>query len=271
MRNFYYSLASGSSGNCSLIALGGQYILVDLGVSVRKLKSVLKGLSLTIDDLAAVLLTHEHIDHIKGLATFVKHHDTPIFASCGTAEAILCKYPDARDQLRPFYSGASFAIGPVAVQSFATPHDAADSVGYIFEADGVKLGYATDLGFVPNPVREALTGCGTVVLESNHDRYMLETGPYPYPLKQRVAGPRGHLSNADCAVLAASLVKNGAQRLILAHLSEKNNTPGAARLETEAALLAEQLHCELVVAPRDEMTEPIALGNKGAFSCCPSA
>ena len=100
---------------------------------------------------------------------------------------------------------------------------------------------------------------------------MLETGPYPYPLKQRVAGPRGHLSNADCAVLAASLVKNGAQRLILAHLSEKNNTPGAARLETEAALLAEQLHCELVVAPRDEMTEPIALGNKGAFSCCPSA
>lgn len=271
MQNFYYSLASGSSGNCGLLALGGQYLLIDLGVSVRRLKSTLRGLNLAVEDLSAVVLTHEHIDHIKGLATFVKHYDIPVYASCGTAEAVLTKHPAARAQLRPFYSGASFQIESVCVRSFPTPHDAADSVGYIFEANGIRLGFATDLGFVPSPVREALTGCPTVVLESNHDIYMLETGPYPYPLKQRVGGPRGHLSNPDCASLAAALVRNGTRRLILAHLSEKNNTPGTAKLETEAALLAAGLTCELMVAPRDEMETPISLTAEEAFVCCPSA
>lgn len=271
MQNYYYSLASGSSGNCGLIALDGKYILIDLGVSVRKLKSILQRLGLTVESLSAVLLTHEHIDHVKGLATFLKHYDTPLYATMGTAQALLEKHPAAREQLRPFYGGAAFSIGGIQVQSFPTPHDAADSAGYILEADGIRLGYATDLGFVPTPVREALMGCGTVVLESNHDLDMLEFGPYPYSLKQRVRGPRGHLSNADCAVFAAALVRSGTRQLILAHLSEQNNTPGAARVETEAALLAEGLCCNVLVAPQDEMEQPVALIREEDVRCCPSA
>lgn len=271
MDNFYYSLASGSSGNCGLLALGGTYILIDLGVSVRRLTALLGGLGLTIDDLDAVLLTHEHIDHIKGMATFVKRHSVPLYTAIGTAEALLSKFPQANDQLRPFYSGANFTIGNVKVYAFPTPHDAAESTGYRFEADGMHVGYATDLGFVPTPVREALLGCSTVVLESNHDPEMLRTGPYPYALQQRVAGPRGHLSNPDCAKLAVELVQNGTSQLILAHLSDKNNTPGHARLETEAALRAAGLSCTILVAPKDEMEQPLLLTREEACVCCPSA
>ena len=125
MDNFYYSLASGSSGNCGLLALDGTYILIDLGVSVRRLTGLLSGLGLTIDDLDAVLLTHEHIDHIKGMATFVKRHSVPLYTAIGTAEALSRKFPQANDHLRPFYSGANFTVGNVKVYAFPTPHDAA--------------------------------------------------------------------------------------------------------------------------------------------------
>lgn len=272
MEPFYYSLASGSSGNCGLLCLGGTYILVDLGVSVRRLTALLSGLGLEISDLAAVLLTHEHIDHVKGLATFIKRHSVPLYTSIGTAEAVLEKFPQAQPHLRPFYSGAAFTIGGVKVTAFPTPHDAAESTGYCFEADGIRLGYATDLGFVPTPVRQALSGCGTVVLESNHDPELLRNGPYPYALQQRVAGPRGHLSNPDCARLAVELARTGTRRLILAHLSDKNNTPGHARLETEAALSAAGLSaCTVLVAPKDAMEEPVRLEREEACVCCPSA
>lgn len=271
MDNFYYSLASGSSGNCGLLALGGTYILIDLGVSVRRLTALLAGVGLTIDNLDAVLITHEHIDHIKGMATFVKRHSVPLYTAIGTAEALLEKFPQAKDHFRPFYSGAAFTIGNVKVNAFPTPHDAAESTGYCFESDGIRVGYATDLGFVPTPVREALCGCGTVILESNHDPDMLRNGPYPYALQQRVAGPRGHLSNPDCARLAVELVQKGTRQLILAHLSDKNNTPGHARLETEAALRAAGLSCAVWVAPKDEMEQPLILHREEACVCCPSA
>lgn len=271
MDNLYYSLASGSSGNCGLLLLGGARFLIDLGVSVRRLTALLRPFGLTADDLDAVLLTHEHVDHIKGLATFVKRHRVPLYTTIGTAQALLEKFPQAKDHFRPFYSGASFTVGSVKVSAFPTPHDAADSTGYVLEGGGARFGYATDLGFVPGPVRAALAGCGTVVLESNHDPDMLREGPYPYALKQRVAGPRGHLSNPDCARFAAELAGQGTRQFILSHLSDKNNTPVLARRQTEAALADVSAGCAVTVAPKEEMAAPVALCREEACVCCPSA
>lgn len=271
MKDLYYGLASGSSGNCGLLVLDDTYLLIDLGISVRRLKGLLQKVHLRIEDLDAVLITHEHTDHIKGLATFIKNYQTPIYTTCGTAEVLIHKYPDIKEQLRPFYCGALFQIGCVKVHGFATPHDAADSVGYRFTTEHMSFGYLTDLGFVPTSIRESLLGCDALVLESNHDPDMLRDGPYPYHLQERVAGPRGHLSNFDCARFAVELVRSGAKQLILSHLSDKNNTPAMARMETEAALLAEKLHCSMIVAPKDEMEEPIALMRKEDAVCCPSA
>lgn len=264
---YYLSIGSGSSGNCGLYVCGGTAILIDLGVSVRRITAALRGCGLAMDDLAGVLITHEHNDHIKGLATFVKKHCVPIYASHGAADAMARREPGALALLRPFWGGESFAVGELEVESFLTPHDSPESVGYLIRGGGEVFGYATDLGFMPSTVQSKLTGCDTVVLESNHDPVMLQTGPYPYILKQRVAGPRGHLSNFDCANCAAALVKAGTKTLILAHLSEQNNDPRLAKWETEKAIEAAGGECAVYVAPRDAMEQPIVLSEKEAEQC----
>ncbi len=256
-QNCYYSIASGSSGNCGLYIAGNTRILIDLGVSVRRLTAALRRLGLTIEMLDAVLLTHEHIDHVKGLATFAKRHTVPVYATKGTAEALLTKNPDAKKLLRPYWGGETFTIGTVDVQSFLTPHDAAESVGYILRTHRHTFGFATDLGFVPSAVEKLLVDCDAVVLESNHDLDMLRMGPYPWSLKQRVGGSHGHLSNPDCAACAVKLAEHGVHTILLAHLSEHNNTPVTALRETRAALDAAGLACEVYVAPKDEMEQPI--------------
>ena len=229
--HYYYSIASGSSGNCGLYMADGTAILIDLGVSLRRITTALKALSLTLEDISAVVLTHEHIDHVKGLPMFLKKAKAPVFATRGTAEP------------------------------FPTPHDAAESTGYIFEHGGSRFGFATDLGFVPRDAAELLRGCEMVVLESNHDPHMLQAGPYPYSLKMRVAGPSGHLSNPDCAVFAADLVKSGTRTLVLAHLSEKNNMPELARQQTLSALRGLPA-CEVLVAPKEHMEHPVSFGEE---------
>lgn len=257
-QRFYYSIASGSSGNCGLYMAGGTAILIDLGVSLRKVKTALAGLGLTLEQLSAVLITHDHIDHVKGLPMYLKKGQAPVYVSRDAARALEAREPACRGRLTEFDGGAGFTVGGVRVVSFETPHDAPGSVGYILERDGRRFGFATDLGFVPGEVASLLRGCDAVVLESNHDPYMLQAGPYPYPLKMRVGGPRGHLSNPDCAVCAAELVKNGTKTLILAHLSEKNNMPELAFQQTKTALdgLAP---CRIVVAPKERMEAPILL------------
>ena len=238
---YYYSIASGSTGNCGLYVAGGAAILIDLGVSLRKITAALTAVGLGLDDLSAV------------------------FASRGTVEALAQKEPLCRDRLNVFESGEAFWVRDVDVETFETPHDAADSVGYILSHGESRFGFATDLGFVPRDVADRLRGCGTVVLESNHDPHMLQAGPYPYPLKMRVAGPAGHLSNPDCAAFAADLVKNGTRTLILAHLSEKNNIPELAFQQTRAALRGLPA-CAVHIAPRERMEEPVLFGEEEACS-----
>lgn len=270
MDGFYYSIASGSTGNCAVWRVGETAVLLDLGVSVRALTTALRRLEMKIEDLSAVLLTHEHTDHIKGMATFCKKYDIPVYASFGTTAAIQMKLPQAQRLLRPFASGESFAIDGLQVHSYATPHDAAESVCYRIDGGGHQLAYVTDVGYLPDAIQTAMVGCDTVVLESNHDVEMLRTGPYPMYLKQRIRGKYGHLCNEDCARMAARLVRSGTKRLILSHLSEKNNRPLTAYRATQYALEKQRLHCALYVAPRGAMEEPIAIAQtpKEGEQCC---
>lgn len=264
---YFYSIASGSKGNCALYVSQGTAVLIDLGVSERALGKALQSVGLSADQLAGVLLTHEHTDHVKGLKTFAKKHRVPVYAPREVAERLAQDVPEAAHALRPFVSTEGFSLGRLQVESFRTPHDAAESVGYVLHSMQGTLGYATDLGFVTGPVRQALMGCDAVVLESNHDPILLETGPYPYPLRQRVAGPGGHLSNQDCAALAVELVQNGTNALFLAHLSEQNNTPVTALRETQQTLREYGLACELYVLGQAPMAVPVALGRE-AQACC---
>ena len=259
--HFYYSIASGSSGNCGLYVSDGTAVLIDVGVSLRKLTAALTAFDMKPGELDALIITHEHIDHVKGLAMFLKKTEVPVFASRGTAAALTAKEPAFEGRLTAFESGDAFCVGETTVRSFATPHDAADSVGYILENGRRRFGFATDLGFVPQSAAALLRGCETVVLESNHDPHMLQAGPYPYALKQRVAGPNGHLSNPDCAVFAAFLADNGTRKLVLAHLSEKNNMPALALQQTKNALRGRE-GCTVCVAPRDCMESPVVLGEE---------
>lgn len=266
--HYYYSIASGSSGNCGLYMADGTAILIDLGVSLRRITTALKALSLTLEDISAVVLTHEHIDHVKGLPMFLKKAKAPVFATRGTAEAFEEKNPEYADRLNIFDSGERFWVRDVDVVPFPTPHDAAESTGYIFEHGGSRFGFATDLGFVPRDAAELLRGCEMVVLESNHDPHMLQVGPYPYSLKMRVAGPSGHLSNPDCAVFAADLVKSGTRTLVLAHLSEKNNMPELARQQTLSALRGlPRARCSL--HQRSTWSIRYRLGRKN-YALCPA-
>lgn len=263
--DYYFSIASGSKGNCALISCSGSYYLLDLGVSVRSLKKALELRHLAMDDLDGILLTHAHMDHIKGLETLVKRYQIPLYASTGTATEIYERMPSTRGRIFEFLAGSRFGLGKTDIQTVRTPHDCDESVGYIFSWQGGRLGFATDLGFMPSTVEEQLLGCDTVVLESNHDLAMLANGPYPEYLKRRIRGNRGHLSNTDCAVCACDLVRNGTQNLILAHLSETNNLPKLAFEETARRLTSENLKCHLLVAPVKEMAEPFYL--KGEAPC----
>ncbi|MDO4173421.1 MAG: MBL fold metallo-hydrolase [Eubacteriales bacterium] len=259
--SFYYSIASGSSGNCAVWRAGGTAVLIDLGASVRALNQALRAIDMQVEDVTAVLLTHEHTDHIKGLATFVKKYDLPVYTTFGTAAAILQKLPQAQASLHTFSGGEAFDVGGLHVQSMPISHDAAEPVAYRIDGGGYGLGYVTDTGFLPEQVQAAVSGCDTIVLESNHDVEMLRTGPYPMYLKQRIRGKYGHLSNEECAAGARMLAQAGAKRLVLAHLSDKNNNPLTAFRCTQRSLSGSD--CQLYVAPRGAMEEPIPLTEEG--------
>lgn len=267
--HFYYSLASGSTGNCGLYCVDNTAILIDAGLSFTKLCAALRAIALPIDRIAAVLLTHTHSDHIKGMAPLLRKTTLPVYA---TAEAVDDWAPKLSDDVQEkleqrvirWTPGESQRIGDITVRCFPTPHDSPGSVGYIFESgqqQPYKFGFVTDLGTVSPTVAQEMYGCQAAVIESNYDPFLLQVGSYPAFLKDRIRSTTGHLSNKECAAFAADLVQHGATRLILSHLSEKNNMPELAWQETWCAL-AGMPPCMVHIAPRDCMPAPIPLEGK---------
>ena len=250
------TLASGSSGNCLLVRGGGSQVLVDAGISCRRIVNALRELEVEPRELTGVLITHEHADHIAGLATLTKQYRLPVYASRGTGWELCRRIAFVEEVLRPFEPGEAFQAGDLEAVSFPTSHDAAQSVGYVLSHGGKRAAVATDLGHVTAEVERAVRGADLLVCEANHDVEWLRSGPYPYPLKARILGDRGHLSNEAGAELAWTAVEGGARAVVLAHLSHENNTPARA-LEVVGGVLARRgaavgREVVLEAAPRSE-------------------
>jgi len=247
------TLASSSSGNCTIVSHGKTHIIIDAGISLRRIRGGLLQTGLTPDDLACVLVTHDHIDHISGVSMLVKYHKTPVFTSYGAGAGICRATPEAEPFVNCFEPGIELDFGDMTIQSFRTPHDADGSVGYTIRAGGKRLAYVTDLGCVTAEVADETRGADIAIIEANHDCEMLENGPYPRFLKKRIQSGRGHLSNYDSGVFAAGLADAGARYIMLAHLSRENNTPQLARETVEHSLYKEESFnakdVELDVAP----------------------
>ena len=244
------TIASGSKGNCSLISDGKTNILIDAGISMRRIVSALSSLGLAPRDICGVLITHEHSDHISGLKMLEKYHGLDIIAPSPLCEVLARACPEAKPYLRSLPEDDKSAIGSFAVSCFRTQHDAAYSVGYRIEGDEI-FGLATDTGCVTDEIFRGLEGADIALIEANHDIDMLKNGPYPYYLKQRILSNKGHLSNSDSGKLASALAKGGTKHIILGHLSHENNTPRIA-LETVGAAVGDDCR-DIRIAPQNEM------------------
>jgi len=217
--------ASGSKGNCTLVKTGASAILIDAGLSARRIQAHLASVDLAIGDIAGILVTHEHTDHIGGLEVLLKKHDIPVYCNRGTAREI-SKCP--AKNFRIFETGATFEIADFSVRSFAVPHDATEPVGFrISHSEGV-VGAVTDLGKVTRLVADALRGVNALLFESNYDEEMLVNSSRPWHLKQRISGNHGHLSNTEAAEALTGLVTDDLAHLLLYHLSRECNTPDLA-------------------------------------------
>jgi phosphoribosyl 1,2-cyclic phosphodiesterase len=305
-------LASGSKGNSTVIATHRTRILVDAGLSCRE---ILRRMHIAGEDprsLDAILITHEHQDHVQGVAVLARKLGIPVYftemthrawvrwlhprkrmtyaewlrqrqqgsadgesshssvavaATADESEAEICEAasveqdPAALPSVAYFEAGKRFVVGDIDVEPFTIPHDAADPVGFVFEGDGIRIGFATDLGYMPANARQALRRCDLLMLESNHDTEMLRDGPYPWSVKQRVMSRVGHLSNEAAAEFLERNYDGQAAYVILAHLSESNNLPALARVSAERALCDRMslLANKLLLAEQDQPLAAISL------------
>ena len=237
----YCPLFSGSSGNCTYVGTADGGVLIDVGVSAKRIKEALTQREIDPATIRAVLLTHEHGDHVKGLKVLCKQFGWSVVASEGTLDGLAAEDNlPANGKLYTLPADRSLTVAGLHITPFETPHDSRQCYGYRIDSeDGRSLAMTTDLGYMPESVLEVIKGCQTVHIESNHDPEMLRCNPtYPQWLIQRIRGKGGHLSNQDCAAALPILLKAGANRIVLAHLSEQNNTPAMALECASAALTA---------------------------------
>ena len=220
--------ASGSTGNCSLVSGAGAHILVDAGISAKRITAGLASVGLAPTSLDGIFITHEHSDHIKGLAVLMKHGPVPVFAPGAVAEYLRRALPGVLPFLHTLTPPEPVELGEMRVIPFPTPHDVRQSVGYRVEAEDTALFFATDTGCVTEEMLCRLAGADAALMEANHDVDMLRHGPYPPELQQRILSDRGHLSNAECTWLAAVAAHQGTRHIVLGHMSRENNTPELA-------------------------------------------
>lgn len=246
-------LASSSSGNCTFVSSEKTRVLVDAGLSKRETFQRLASIGEDPAKLDAILITHEHSDHVAGLVTLAKSLDIPVYLSNFTAPTIA--WGEYQPKIELFQSGSSFTVGDLDVSSFTIPHDAIDPVGFTLRSQGIKVGIATDLGYITDSIKFHLKETDLLLLESNHDLEMLKVGPYPWALKQRVMGRRGHLSNDHACQYVKKEMDSRTSTLILGHISENNNHPEIVRLVASQALHGRELFTRLVIAEPRQQTE----------------
>lgn len=254
------SLASGSSGNCTYISNNGTGFLIDAGISYKSIYNNLKSLDICASSIKALLITHEHSDHIKCAGVVSRKLDIPIYANENTWEAMVQFLGKLNSKnIRFFKTGTEFEIDDVLVNSYNIPHDAVEPVGFTFKIGRMKIGFATDLGYFSDEIKVNLKGSNLVMLESNHDVEMLKAGSYPYFLKRRILSEIGHLSNEDAGQAACGLVESGIKKIMLGHLSKENNFPQLA-YETVKSIMGEKSikvgrDVDLCLAPRSSVSK----------------
>lgn len=263
-------LGSGSQGNCTVLSGGRTRILVDAGFSCKETLKRLRSRNIEPESIHGVIISHEHSDHVSGLYRLARVLGVTVYMSPLTHSAWRRwqrdKMPDAEEmpkleRLETFQPGKTFSIGDIDVTPFTIPHDAAEPCGFAFRTEGVKIGYATDLGYVPQSIKEHLRACDGLIMESNHDLEMLRGGPYPWMVKQRVLSRVGHLSNDALADFLMNDYDGGAAFVVLAHLSEQNNHPEIAKGAAERALAARTslFGNQLLLASQHAPLDPITL------------
>ena len=231
-----FTLASGSSGNCTVVHTAFGTVLIDAGISCKRICDGLKAHQLEPGKLSGVLITHEHSDHIAGLSVLLKKYRLPVYTSAPTGRALSYRTAGIEPLLHPAEAGRSFSLGGLEIVPFSTPHDAAGSMGFTF-SDGKHRGtVATDIGHITEEIADAVRGTDFVLLETNYEEDWLLEGPYPYPLKQRILGDLGHLSNADGGDFACDLAESGTGTFLLGHLSKENNSPRQAEQVVRALM-----------------------------------
>ncbi len=262
----FMNLVSGSSGNSTLVGTDRVTVLCDAGVSMKKIEECLNTAGYTGRDIDAVLITHEHIDHVRGLGVLARKYHFPIYATDGTIQAIFRMNSLGKldsEWFRPFRPGDSIQLKDLEIRSHSVSHDAAEPVCFSFTDGEKKCCIATDLGYVPDQLIRELQGCDVMLVEANHDVRMLEVGPYPYSLKQRILSDRGHLSNETGGAFIRELLNEHVREIRLGHLSKENNFPELALETVRQELLgnpyAPDPHdLNIQIADRD-MADPLIL------------
>ncbi len=253
----FATLYSSSSGNSAYIKSNGKVLLIDCGKNCKTTINALYTHSIAVSDIEGILITHEHRDHVAGLAVLLKHYPIPVFGSAATLSYLVKENLVPQNaSLNPIRNGQTLQINDFKVKAFNVSHDSLCAFGYQVETScNKKLGYLTDSGYVPPEVLPLLTVCQLVAIESNYDEHMLKTGPYPAYLKNRISGETGHLCNTDCAQTVAYLIKNGVKNITLCHLSKENNRPDRA--------MSALAHCFAAqgIIPDDELNIQIAPGD----------
>ena len=264
----FFSITSGSSGNCICVGDDSTHVMIDAGISGKRIEAGLNTYDYTTADMAGLLVTHEHSDHVAGLGVIARKYHTPIYATAGTIRAIRSMKSLGTIDDTLFHvvkPDEDFVLGSLTIHPFRISHDAADPVAYRIENTKSKVAVCTDLGYYDGYIVDNLTGLDAMLLEANHDIHMLEVGSYPYPLKQRILGNYGHLSNEASGRLLSSVLHDNIKHVFLGHLSHENNYPDLAyetvRLEVtmDKTTPYDAKDFSISVAPRSEVSERIVI------------